>query len=243
MIQGEVQTAMEAKNSFYRLRKLIGTLGLLLPLMLTTLSNEFLATISHYYYSTTSFIFTSIVTCFGLFLVCYGGYKRDPKKEWLSDNVITTIGGLAAIALVWVPTVCSESLSPAIDEVCKCQTYPMFGHDDDGKNIVHLGSAALFFIMMGWMSIKRFPKGTKKKGKAAKNFFYKLSGWVIIGSIVVLAIEKMIVKDQFGDYDTIILEIVAITFFGLSWLIKGKAVEDTVAFFKAPRKAILEENN
>ena len=81
------------QHSDYRIRKLIGTLGLLLPIVLPIAKGEFLASISHYYYHTlSSLIFIIILSSFGLFLLSYRGYKIDTSTEKISDDFLTNIG-------------------------------------------------------------------------------------------------------------------------------------------------------
>lgn len=66
--------AEDLQHSDYRIRKLIGTLGISLPIILPIVKHEFLASISHYYYSTlSSLIFIITLSAFGLFLISYKG--------------------------------------------------------------------------------------------------------------------------------------------------------------------------
>ena len=77
----------DLQHSDYRIRKLIGTLGLLLPFMVYFAKGEFLASISHYYYNTlSSLIFIIVLSAFGLFLLSYKGYKIDTTTESFSGG-------------------------------------------------------------------------------------------------------------------------------------------------------------
>ncbi|MFK7813670.1 MAG: hypothetical protein AB8B59_14345, partial [Maribacter sp.] len=86
------------QKSDYRIRKLIGTLGLALPILLLLTGGMLLSSISHYYYQPlSSIIFIIILSTFGLFLLSYKGYKIDAETEKISDDLLTNIGGISAL--------------------------------------------------------------------------------------------------------------------------------------------------
>jgi hypothetical protein len=211
-------------DSYFRIRKTIGILGLLLPFLIVLFHGEFLASISHYYYGKSSVIFTSVLTAFGLFLISYKGYERDPEHEKFSDNFITNIGGIAAILVVIFPTSCSGSNSEFIENMIPSGYYPLYGHNSHVLNTVHLLSAGLFLFVMGWMSFFRFTKGNKAKKKII-NRIYRFAGCVIWGSIGILFFE-FTMDFQLSDYDVFVLETASVLSFGIAWLIKGKALKD-----------------
>jgi hypothetical protein len=100
-------SSQELQPSDYRIRKFIGLLGLSLPIILPISKGEFLASISHYYYSTlSSLLFIIILSAFGLFLISYKGYVKDINSEEISDDFLTNIAGFAALLLVFIPTLC-----------------------------------------------------------------------------------------------------------------------------------------
>jgi hypothetical protein len=104
----------EIKNSYLSIRKLIGTLGFLLPFILVAFENDFLASISHYYYTKSVVFFIAILFAFGILLISYKGYDFDPGTEKISDNFITHIGGFAILLVVLIPTNCGGSNSSLI---------------------------------------------------------------------------------------------------------------------------------
>lgn len=212
--------------SYYTIRKIIGILGILLPLMVIAFHGEIIASISHYYYTKSAVFFIAILSAFGLFLISYKGYERDKDTEWLSDNVITHIGGFAALMLVLFPTSCGGSGSDQINLMWS-SAYPLFGHDINIISTIHLISAGIFLLAMGWMSIHRFTKGELTKEKRRKNKIYKFSGYIMWASVAFLLLE-FVINFKVSMYDTFILETVSIVAFGISWLIKGETIKDLI---------------
>ncbi len=99
-------------RSHLSMRRWIGTLGVLLPVVLL-LSSDWVpkATISHYYASSVFWIpgyFVGSLCAFGVFLYCYRGHTINGTRptrplRWLSDDWATTVAGLSAIATAIVP--------------------------------------------------------------------------------------------------------------------------------------------
>jgi len=223
----------DLQHSDYRIRKLIGTLGLLLPFMVYFAKGKFLASISHYYYSTlSSLIFIIVLSSFGLFLLSYKGYKIDTSTEAISDDWLTNIGGLAALVVVFVPTACHNSTSEAIDLLCKNCNLPLFGHDNDIANIIHLVAAGIFIFCMGWMSRYKFTRGSDD----GNHCLYKWCGnavFISVGLIMVFIIlERLKINFPLQDYYVYIFETTAVIPFGISWLVKGRAIDDVKAMRK-----------
>lgn len=213
-------------TSYLTIRKIIGTLGLLLP-VIVVIANEctFLPSISHYYYTPAALFFIAILSSFGLFLISYRGYEKTTTEK-LSDNVITHIGGFAVLIVVLLPTACTGVDCTFIDTDFS-NGFPLYGHKNKCISAIHLTSAGVFLFCMGWMALKRFTKGNTTKF----HWYYKLSGYIIWICISLLALEFLLstlLKRRISvtPYDVYILETVAVFFFGSSWLIKGKVTED-----------------
>ncbi|MEO9894487.1 hypothetical protein [Aurantibacter sp.] len=228
--------AQDLQHSDYRIRKLIGILGLALPLLLPLTESQFLSSISHYYYLPfSSLLFTIILSSFGLFLISYKGYTVD-ETETMSDDMLTNIGGFAALIVVFFPTYCLGSESIIIDKLCSAKTYPLLGHNDKLTNTIHLISAGIFIFIMGWMSKYKFTRGND----TSKNKIYHICGnivWTAIALLILLFVADLI-KDGFKitNYDVYILETIAVIPFAISWLIKGQAMEDIKQLFTQPTK-------
>lgn len=225
----------ELQNSDYRIRKLVGILGLLLPIILVISKGEFLASISHYYYSTlSSLFFIIILSSFGLFLLSYKGYKKDVTSEKISDDFITNIGGLAALIVVFIPTRCADSTSVILEVLCKAKDYPLFGHNCMIKSGIHLGAAGIFVLAMGWMSKYKFTRSDSDPN----NKLYRFCGNVVflsVGLIILLIILEKLganFKGWFFRHYVFILETAAVIAFGSSWLVKGKVIGDMKQLMK-----------
>lgn len=218
----------DLQQSDYRIRKLIGTLGLLLPFALVLAKGQVLGSISHYYYDTlSSLIFIIVLSAFGLFLLSYRGYKIDDTTEKISDDFLTNIGGLAVLIVVFIPTKCFGSSNTLIENLCTSNCMPLFGHNSAMASTIHLLSAGIFILCMGWMSRYKFTRNPHD----SNNKLYKWCGnavFISVGLILVcLVIEEFITKDFFlKDYYVFVFETTAIIPFGISWLVKGKAIDN-----------------
>lgn len=233
MIQQDLQ------NSDYRIRKLIGILGLCLPFLLVLAQGELLASISHYYYyKLPALFFIIILSAFALFLISYRGYKKDKTTEKLSDDFITNIAGFAALIVVFIPTRCVGSTSASIDVLCTNGSYHLFGHNDKLLGAIHLVSAGVFILSMGWMSKYKFTRSTSDKN----NYIYRICGNIVFGAIalliVLICLEQLGISFWLDKYYVFILETIAIIPFGISWLIKGKAIENVKSMFKPKTETI-----
>ena len=220
----------ELQQSDYRIRKLIGVLGLALPFLLPIAAEgSLLASISHnYYLPLPSLVFIIILSTMALFLISYKGYRIDGtgKKEYISDDWITNIGGLAALIVVIVPTSCAGSANDIIKALCDNESYPLLGHNDTLRNIIHLISAGVFLLAMGWMSAFKFTRGCEPGSKKYK--FFKRCGYAVWGSIGILviyfALLEFLPNFKGFPYMVYLMETVAIVPFGISWLAKGKTM-------------------
>lgn len=216
-----IEIAPDMKLSFLRIRKIIGILGMLLPILLLFSYHEILPSLSHYYYTKGAIFFVAILTAFGLFLISYKGYEKDIDKhnDKVSDDQITIFGGFCILVVVIIPTSCTADLVPISFLECNADSMQLFGHNCKHFGTVHLISAALFLASMGYLSYDRFSRGRQFKK------FYKACG-VIVWACVFLLIIRFLTGVRLTNFDVSILETVAVVVFGASWLIKGKMLAD-----------------
>ena len=89
-------------RSYYRIRQVLGWLGLVLPVLLILggyLSQGAVEpSISDYYHTLMRDAFVGAMTAIGLFLITYPGHSPE-KGEHLSDDFITTVAGIAAFGV------------------------------------------------------------------------------------------------------------------------------------------------
>ncbi len=213
----------------YKLRVVIGVLGMLLPILLwffLYLDSGYtrpLPSISHYYYTRVVGIFMIIIGVLGIFLIIYkGGAKKD--------FIVSLAAGLSAMMLLLFPT--NSIISSFPDS-----NYPYFNTVLEAsvfRERAHFVFAAIFLGCLAYMSLFIFTKSNKKKEnqterKRLRNRIYKICGVLMIVVMIVIAINP-------GNTDNLVfwMEAVAVELFGFSWLVKGEALfKDKKAKFAA----------
>lgn len=214
------------------LRKVIGILGMALPLLLwlflLTVSSQDtpLPSISHYYYTRASGIFTIVVSLLAVFLIVYKG--REPVDFYLS-----TAAGVFALCVLLFPT---GNLCVPTDTNCL--------YNNNGSNVTtiidnplrenfHYASAGIFLLCLAYMSFFLFTKSGKKgkqmgAEKIARNRVYRICGVVMVLAILTIFVGgflNVIPEDVYNNNNlTFWMEAVAVEAFGFAWLVKGEAI-------------------
>jgi membrane protease YdiL (CAAX protease family) len=215
-------------TSGYTLRKIIGILGIALPLLLFFFLkiesglDQPLESLSHYYYTRAGSIFTIIVSLLAIFLIVYKG--SDPIDFYLS-----AIAGIFALCVLLFPT---DNLT----EVC-C--------DDNNRHAVtfisanyyrekfHYVSAAIFLLSLAYMSLFLFTRSNpevSKRGenKKRRNVIFIICGIIMVAALLVIFIGGFLQAIPEDVYDknklTFWMEAVAVEAFGFSWLVKGEMI-------------------
>lgn len=204
--------------SYLRLRRLIGICGLALPIFSSIVIGDILPSISHYYYSNANILFVGILSILGVFLISYKGY--DPEEELISDNIVTTIGGIAILLVVIIPgkyvwTDFPTSWNYSTD----CPTFYCTDVDSVFR-IVHFISAGVFFLAMSWLSIFNFTKGSNAKA----NKVFRICGIGIFAILLITLLVELILKLKTSEYFIFIVECIMLLLFAVSWLVKGKVL-------------------
>ena len=166
------------------LRVLVGVLGIALPIILYLISiiwferNQPLESISHYYYTWASPVFTCILSLVAIFLIVYNGEEKI-------DFWISNVAGIAAILVILLPT--SNLLMACGDEDMR---YAVTYIADSGelRPTIHLISAAIFILALAYMSLFLFTKTNSKQEmtqmKIARNRIYYTCGIMILLALV-----------------------------------------------------------
>ena len=178
-----------------------------------------LSSISVYYHSIVGDIFVGILFSIGLFLITYKGYEKQ-DDEWVSDNIVCNIAGFAAIFVALYPTRLASQTS--LDLV----------------GAIHVGAAAIFFLLMAIISGFKFTRSrydvTKLESdvpvpeKLFRNQIYRGCAWAIVISIAGIGLVWLS-RVYFNDLYVLLepfqpvfwLESVGLMAFGYSWLVKG----------------------
>ena len=193
-----------------RIRNLAGFLGMILPWIsligaiivsnTTGVPAEFWPTLS---ISATYYIcpaLTGILTAASVVLMCYDGYS-------LRDNIITTISGVFGIMIVLFPCACTVSGAMV----------GFFQLPVAISNTIHCASACAFFILLSINSLFLFTLGEKEptKQKKIRNIIYRVCGIGMICALILMVLPVSFFAKTF------VVEAIALTFFGISWLVKG----------------------
>ncbi|NJM93934.1 MAG: hypothetical protein HC842_04040, partial [Cytophagales bacterium] len=93
-------------------------MGIALPALLWAINGFRLEpSISHYFYTAASPVFTGVLIAFGLFLFTYRGSPNDQDTaRWDSQNRLTNVAGFLALFTALVPT----KAEPAYAPFCFC---------------------------------------------------------------------------------------------------------------------------
>lgn len=222
------------KAALLRLRKAIGIIGLMLPIILIagalTPPVEMQTSISHFFYTPMRELFVIALSVIGIFLITYHGYDPAPG-DWLSDYWVSTTAGSAVLIVATVPTLC--------DMACGYGPLSLFDgwvSNETLQDWLHFGSAGIFLGALAVMCLCLFTKSNKtcpSQKKLRRNRLYRICGVVIVATILTLALFKIplvAVGDAWDKswYFTFWAEAIAVWAFGIAWLVKGQALDETI---------------
>lgn len=181
------------------LRLLIGIIAFSIPLVVSIISTDSLASISASYYTDARDSFVGMLFIVGAFMWAYNGHSSG-------ESTASKIAALAAICVAIFPTTCINC-------------------DTDTKAIVHYGAAAVLFSILAYFCLVSFRKKTKgKKGKKGmRSKIYLSCGLVIIGAIATMLFNLFIPFDE-GVNIVFWSETVALSAFGIAWIVAGKVL-------------------
>jgi len=194
--------------SYLTLRKIIGFLAVsLVPAMIIGSfifdhTHYIQVSVSAYYHTSMRDLLIGIICGIALFLLSYHGYT------W-KDSLASKLAGTFALGIAFFPT--SET-------------------SDKGDIIstLHYLTSGVFFAILAYMSIFLFTKssGIMTPEKKKRNRIYRITGIIMAISVVGIPIDGIpAVHDLIGFLKpTIILETIALSSFGISWLTKGEFI-------------------
>jgi heme/copper-type cytochrome/quinol oxidase subunit 2 len=201
-------------------RRLIGYLGILLPVLLYGLAAirptqgllrwELLGSISAYYYTGAVALFTGVLLALSLFLFTYRGYEGERP-----DRILGAIGGACALLVALFPTRAPANL-----------TEPDWWSPTAG--VIHYLSAVLLFVVFIAFSLWLFRKSSipdpknRPPDKNRRNSVYLWCGIIMIGAVLWAGSSYFTKGPIFWP------EAIALWAFAISWLVKGEAHEPVV---------------
>lgn len=187
-----------------RLRCILGWLAMLLPwfsVLFTMLFGglSWPESISITYYYPTAFpVFLIILGAASTVLFAYKGYEKI-------DDIINSIAAIFGLMILLFPTA--------------HYAYPItgaFGIPSSISTVIHMVAAVIFFALLSYNSLFLFTKtsGEMTKGKKIRNIIFRICGIGMLASFALLLIPNWAIKTWF-------VEMVALAFFGISWLTKA----------------------
>jgi hypothetical protein len=231
--------------SYMFLRKIVGWIGSLLPIVLIlggllTVTASLPESMSGYYYTQMRNVFVGALCALGIFLVGYAGY--DDVDRW-----ITNVAGLGAIGVAFLPTkppVCAlggrACLPPSVARLS--MTQQIVGD-------AHLCFAAVTFIALGVMALRfakseETPSGqlavnrvrhglglAKPSGdrqsprKRIRNVIYRICGIAILSCVALAALSNVLPMPVSARLPLLFsFEALAVFAFGISWFVKGQTL-------------------
>jgi hypothetical protein len=231
------------------LRRLVGILGVLLPIMLPfflwsdTGRTAPLESISHYYFTRVCAIFVTVVSLLAIFLLIYKG--QTPGEFWLS-----TLAGIGALLLVMFPTdnivkgvflkIGRQGIENGLGKACdscinsaESAYTATFLKDSTFRVEFHFIASGLFLLSLALLAAFVFTYTRKEiagvtdtavvRRMKQRNLIYRLFGALMVLALVfVLVGDKIVGEATYQLYHlTFWMETIAVESFGLSWLLRG----------------------
>lgn len=221
-----IQTPSNSTVTYRKLRRAIGWMGMSLPLVLILLSlipyfeTSIQPSISDYYYTHFREIFVGVLCAVSLFLIRYEGHKGN--VFWKNDDRMTNLAGYMALGVAIFPT-------NRVDGNFFDKAHSLVPHSAEWVGQLHYFFAATFFIILAVMSIAVFTLGQKTDSEIEistfnENNIYRVCGYVMLACVFFIPLNMVV---DLHSHTTLIMETIALLAFGISWLIKGRALGDT----------------
>jgi hypothetical protein len=198
-------------HSYLFLRRVIGIIGMALPLALiigvALLSGELLTSVSGYYYSDLRDVFVGCMCAVGVFLIFYRGLDRF-------EDILSWVAGAAALGVALFPTRPAGNPS-AFDIVI---------------GVVHVVFSAMFFLTLAAICLFLFTRKEKDpvpdpRRKKVRNNVYITCGIVILVCLALIAVFGWLLEAETRALRPVLwLEATAIFAFGVSWIVKGQTL-------------------
>lgn len=213
------QTKPQMLKSYMLLRRVIGALAILLPIVLAIGGKYYGGcegvenSISDYYHTPMRDIFVGTLCAVAMFLFAYRAH------DW-KDTATALFACLSALGVAFFPT----GLKTVSKCATKCFEYPEL----TGK--IHLACALAFFIALIIFSLWLFKEPrdiseTQTSQMKKRNIVYKICGWTMLICVTLIILYFWKLRDILNIQKcspVFYLEFVALIAFGFSWLTKGQ---------------------
>lgn len=210
------------------LRKVVGILGMVLPLLLyvfvwiDTGYSSPMHSISHYYFTRAASIFCVIVSLMAIFMIIYKG--KEPI-----DFYLACAAGIFAILLVLFPT---DNISTICCDAEKTYAVTVL-KNNHFRILLHYIASAIFLLCLAAMSLFVFTKSNqpprnRTNHKIVRNRLYRICGVIMIAALLIAFAGGFMGWIPEAVYErnniTFWMETISVEAFGLSWLVKGGAI-------------------
>jgi hypothetical protein len=225
-------------------RQLVGSVGLLLPPLLWLIAGlrpldiqipwQPLGSVSAYYYTGAVSIFSGALIAMAIFLFSYKGYKNEYYKR---DRLAAFIAGIAAVLVALFPTHAPEG-------------YPVLPWWSPLTGVVHYAAAIILFSSFIFFAFFQFPRSKVTNldempaDKKFRNWIYKTCAGAMLACIIWAGVSLINQAPIFWP------ETLALEFFAISWLVKGRldqtavaASKQTMQYVKDPRQLVEDMKN
>ena len=184
------------------------------------------SSISAYYHTVMRDVFVGVLFIIGFFLLTYNPRFYD-KSYGKGDQYLGLLAGLAAIAAALFPTSRHNWR----------EIIPSAPYDEGLYGVIHLTAAVVLFGSMIYFSYFLFTETIPGKtirrgsGKAKRNRVFRAMALMMLVCVVLIVIHFIVessgtIPDLFMQYPPVFfLEWAAIWAFGISWSVKGEALE------------------
>ena len=153
-----------------------------------------------YYYQSCNATFMIILGSASILLICYNGYDKQ-------DAIVCTLAGIFGLAICLFP--CWFNGVYKVGILFLKQSI---------SNKIHNISAIVFFILLAYNSLFLFTKttGEMTPEKKKRNIIFRVCGIGMVASFLLLIPLSKV------DCGIWIVEAIALSFFGVSWLTKSQ---------------------
>lgn len=172
-----------------------------LPWMVVLLTHGVPQSISITFYDQRAVaVFMAILGATGFLLIAYKGYERI-------DDILNTVAGIMALGVCVFSCYCSR-----FDRVGTFQLKP------EVSDIIHCACAITFFGILAFNSLVLFTKtsGEMTRNKRIRNIIFRVCGVGMLAAFLLMLLPSSVLPNK-----TWVTEMIALTFFAVSWLTKA----------------------
>ena len=171
-------------------------------------------------------VFTGTLCVLGGFLITYKGKRQKTGKAW--ESRVSNIAGFCAFGIAAFPTSFCGFQPPLGGSNQYLFLLNPVSKSWGTMHFVFAGALFFCFVLFCLYFFQQpdavYAGELEKKWKRRKAF-YKICGWGIAISIVMIALFNFVINPSQGIwvYSTFIFETTSLWFFGIAWLVKGSA--------------------